>query len=245
MSLTNTLSAMLRDGLSSQTVDRIAAGARSAGGNVEQTLTGFLGADRVAQAKSYVTEKQAGGLTGAQIGGAGALLGALFGGGVGGAVKGGALAVLGSLAYNAYQAHREGAATDAAPVAPPAPSQIAAMTAPQVERTVLRAMIAASMADGVLDEAETAKLMDRIGPDADADDRAFVQAELDAPAAPEAIAAEVSSPEVATEVYLASLLVIDADTPQEMAHLRKLAAALGLQDDIVARLHRMTGAPPL
>ncbi len=244
MSLGNMLGGLLRDALSPQTLDRLKTGAQNAGAGVEGTLETFMGRERVRQAKDYFTEAQAGGLTGAQIGGVGAALGAVFGGGVKGAVKGGALAVLGSLAWRAYESHREGAAAPDSPVAAPSPAQIEAMTAPDTERLVLRAMIAAARADGRIDGAEMDRIVSRLSAEGvTEEDRAFVEAELDRPADPEALAAEASSPEVATEVYLASLLAIDVDHAAETAYLRRLATALGLEPEVVARLHRMTGAP--
>ena len=61
----------------------------------------------------FMRKDQVGGLSGAQIGGIGAIAGALLGGGLGGAARGGAMAVLGTLALSALknaQAKRAGAA---------------------------------------------------------------------------------------------------------------------------------------
>jgi uncharacterized membrane protein YebE (DUF533 family) len=243
MSLGTMLNGLLRDALSPQTTDRLRTGVQNAGAGVEDTLGNFMGRDRVQQAKDYFGQEQAGGMTGAQIGGAGALLGAVFGGGLKGAVQGGALAVLGSLAYKAYASSRAGQDISAPPP-PPSEPQIAAMTAPDTEKLVLRAMIAAARADGRIDGAEMDRIVSRMSADGvTAEDKAFVEAELANPVTPEALAAGVTSPEVATEVYLASLLAIDVDHAAEFAYLRRLATALGLDEDVVARLHRMTGAP--
>jgi uncharacterized membrane protein YebE (DUF533 family) len=244
MSLGNLIGGFLRDGLSPQTMDRLKTGAQNAGEGVEGTLGNFFGNDRVDQAKGYFRDEQAAGLTGAQIGGVGAVLGGLLGGGLGGAARGGALAVLSGLAYKAYQSHREGNADAMAEVAPPAPAQIEAMTAPDTEKLVLRAMIAAARADGRIDGDEMEKIVGRMAADGvTEEDKAFLDAELARPVDPEAIARDVSSPEVATEVYLASLLAIDVDHEAEFAYLRRLAAALGIEREVVIRLHRMTGAP--
>jgi uncharacterized membrane protein YebE (DUF533 family) len=48
----------------------------------------------------------------------------------------------------------------------------------------------------------------------------------------------VKSPEVATEVYAASVLAIDPDHAAEKAYLQMLAARLGLADDLVQEIHR-------
>ena len=82
------------------------AGIDTAG--LQQTAGGF--ADK---ASDFMRKDQVGGLSGAQIGGIGAVAGALLGGGLGGAARGGAMAVLGTLALSALknaQARRAGQA---------------------------------------------------------------------------------------------------------------------------------------
>ena len=59
-----------------------------------------------------MTKDQVGGMSGAQLGGIGAVAGALLGGGVGGAARGGALAVLGTLALGALKNAQAKAAAD-------------------------------------------------------------------------------------------------------------------------------------
>ena len=54
----------------------------------------------------------------------------------------------------------------------------------------------------------------------------------------DAIVKGASQPEVAVEVYAASLLAIDPDHPAEKAYLQMLAARLGLADELVAEIHR-------
>ena len=64
------------------------------------------------RAQDFLRKDQVGSLSGAQVGGIGAIAGALLGGGLGGAAKGGAMAVLGTLALSALksaQAKRAGA----------------------------------------------------------------------------------------------------------------------------------------
>ena len=46
------------------------------------------------------------------------------------------------------------------------------------------------------------------------------------------------SPEVASEIHLASLLAIDTDTAAEKAYLAMLAARLNLPAELVGELHR-------
>ena len=62
--------------------------------------------------------------------------------------------------------------------------------------------------------------------------------QLRAPLDLDGIVREASQPEVATEVYAASLLAIDPDHPAEKAYLQMLAARLGLADELVQEIHR-------
>jgi uncharacterized membrane protein YebE (DUF533 family) len=68
-------------------------------------------------------------------------------------------------------------------------------------------------------------------------------AELQRPLDLEGLAQEVRTPEVAAEVYAASLLSIEVDTTAERDYLRQLASGLGLDDSTVQRIHQMMDAP--
>ena len=61
------------------------------------------------KARDFMKEEQVGNLSGAAVGGIGALAGAVLGGGLSGAAKGGAMAVLGTLALQAIQRARANA----------------------------------------------------------------------------------------------------------------------------------------
>jgi len=67
-------------------------------GNLQRTADGFA-----ESAQDFLRKDQVGGLSGAQVGGIGAIAGALLGGGLGGAARGGAMAVLGTLALSALR----------------------------------------------------------------------------------------------------------------------------------------------
>lgn len=210
------------------------------GGNV---VTGLLGA-----AQSFLGNKQVGNLSGGQLGGLGALAGALLGGGgksVKGAVGGSAMAILGALAINALQSRSVSAGANSAAVAgSPAVEQYAAVADPGTEKLLVRAMIAAAKADGQVDDQEMERIVGKIDTDGVSDEeRRFVSDELNAPVDIAGLAAGATSPVVAAEVYAASLLAIDVDTPEEAGYLRDLAAALGLDATTVARLHELTGTP--
>jgi len=109
---------------------------------------------------------------------------------------------------------------------------------------VLRAMIMAAKADGGIDKAEKARILDTIGSDADAADRAFVEQQMKAPVDPEALAKDVPEAQ-RMQVYSASLMTIRVDTEAEAQYLDRLAKALNLDEPTVNVLHLQMGMQPL
>jgi uncharacterized membrane protein YebE (DUF533 family) len=169
----------------------------------------------------------------AAMGGLGALAGALLGGGRG-AVGGGLLAVLGSLAYAAMQGQGRGA-TAPESLDDPAAVQRKAML-------LLRAMIQAAKSDGQIDAREMERISGKLteaGEDNEA--RAFVLRELRSPLDLEGLAREATSPQEGAEIYAASLMAIELDTQAERDYLARLATALHLPEEAVARIHGALG----
>lgn len=196
------------------------------------------------RARDFASNKQAGGLSGAQIGGIGALAGAVLGGGLGGAARGGAMAILGTLALKAIQASRaeqSGTAPEAARIEE---SEVRSLASPESERLALRAMIAAAKSDGQIDQSEMEKIIGKISADdVTPEEKQFVLQEMGKPLDIDALVADVRDPAQAAQVYAASIIAIDVDTEEERAYLRELASKLGLDNTAVAQLHAMTGAP--
>lgn len=188
------------------------------------------------------------------VGGLAALAGALLGGGGGarrGALGGGLLAVLGSLAYSALNARAQsaGAAPDTAltpPVGlvePQTPAQQQELN--DLAALVVRAMINAAKADGEIDPTEEQRILGKLAEDgADAEAHAFVEAEMHKPLDTAALVQDVAGrPDVAIQVYAASLLAIEVDTPAEEEYLRNLAQSLGLDAATVTQIHETLGVP--
>lgn len=182
---------------------------------------------------------------GAAVAGALALLlGTKSGRKLGGkALKLGSLAALGGVAYSAYQSWQaqSGQAETPESAVPLDRDQGAAAEARSLR--MLRAMIGAARADGHIDAEERRHINEQVralGLDASA--AGFIQAELERPLDPVAMALEVSGVEEAAELYLASLAVIDVDNPMEEAYLQHLATALGLPPSVVAELHQRVEA---
>lgn len=186
------------------------------------------------------------------VGGLGALVGALLGGGTGaarGALGGGAMALLGSLGLEALQGlSRQPAGS--APAALPAelPLGLRAPTTMAEENEleskammVLKAMINAAKADGQIDDAERQRILGKLEEEGtDAEAREFVQAEMRRPFDVDGLP-EAPNPQTAVEVYAASLLAIEVDTPAEREYLHRLAQGLGLEERTVQRLHAALG----
>jgi uncharacterized membrane protein YebE (DUF533 family) len=171
----------------------------------------------------------------------------------------GGLAAIAGLAYTAWRRYEEGRGAPApepgAPAAGPArgrqPLEAAGFLPPggdgagePLARLVLRAMIAAARADGRLDVGERQRIVDRIaGLSLEAGERSALLAEIEKPVSLDELTGSVSGPGQAAEVYAASLLAIEVDSPAERAYLGLLAARLGLADELVASLHRAAGVP--
>lgn len=183
------------------------------------------------------------------IGGLGALAGGLFGGGSG-ALKGGAMALLGSLAVSALRNYGgSGTAATTEDLARDAPLGVRDPQTPAEEEALqhdallaVRAMISAAKADGTIDLSEMQRIMGKLQ-EAGADDeaRAFVDAEMHKPLDLDGLIGDVRSPESAVEVYAASLLAIEVDTPAEREYLQRLASGLGLEANTVNYIHEALG----
>ncbi|WP_299282012.1 tellurite resistance TerB family protein [uncultured Tateyamaria sp.] len=109
---------------------------------------------------------------------------------------------------------------------------------------MLRAMIQAAKSDGQLDDAEQEKLMGQLGGDIDAQEAAFLRAEMGKPVDVDALVAEVPRG-MGPQVYAMSLLAIDLDSQAEAQYLHKLAQGLGMDTGAVNDVHDQLGVPSL
>ena len=172
------------------------------------------------------------------------------------ALKLGGAAAVGGLAYAAYSRYRQrSAAAGQAPAQSAAFPASAAFDSPPTDSgflppsgetaaqsamglAIIRAMIAAAKADGHIDDTERGRIFEQIKTvDLSADEKAFLLEELASPLDIDAIVKLGVTPEVSTELYAASLLAADPDTPAEKAYLQMLAARLGLEQALVDEIH--------
>ena len=169
----------------------------------------------------------------------------------------GGIAAVGALAYAAYQRYSTGgpassgvAATMPEATIQPAPEGSAFLPAKDdaagqenLALILVRAMIAAARSDGRLDAQESQAIFQRIESLGLApEERAMLVAEMGRPVDMDAIVNSAGCLETAAEIYLASILAVDIDTPAEKSYLAMLAARLGLPPDLVTELHRQVEA---
>jgi uncharacterized membrane protein YebE (DUF533 family) len=235
------------------------------GGGLLDGLAGMLGG--VASRTSQAGGAQGGGMLGGRLGdilneagravggnqnlalgGLGALAGVLLGSrrGLGGALRGGlgggVMALLGAMAFQALKARAGQPAR--VPLGLAAPQTEADQA--ELERNselVLKAMINAAKADGQIDEGEIRRILGNVQKTgADQEAQEFLTAEMRKPLeTADLVAAARGKPELAAQLYGASLLAIEVDTPAEKEYLEKLAAALGLEPEVIQRIHQTVG----
>lgn len=157
---------------------------------------------------------------------------------VGGVAKTGAIAALGALAYRTWQGRQQptdGEEADAQAVG----YFIEDSKDPAFSEAVVRVMIAAAHADGVLDEVERTALateMDRLG--ATAEERALLTQPMSEEELFEKIVYSALSPNHAAQLYAAASVVAGVKDEKERAFLKRLADRLGVDHRHAAAMDR-------
>jgi len=198
------------------------------------------------------------GALGGLLGGGG--LGGLLGGAGGGALAAGAmglllgnkkarkfggkaltyggLAALGVIAYKAYgnwQAQQASAPRGE-------PQTIDCLPAAQVElhsQAILKALVAAAKADGHVDERERALIEGEfVKLDNDQELQRWLHSELNKPLDPADVARAASTPEMAAEMYIASVMLVDEESFMEKSYLDELARQLKLEPGLKVELEK-------
>ena len=168
------------------------------------------------------------------------------------ALKMGGMAAVGAIAYGAFQKYNR--AQSSAPQTAHAPVQSELQPAPSgssfmpaenymagrdhLGLTLVRAMIAAARSDGTLDAKESQAIFQRIQTlELAQQDKDLLIEVMGRPVVMYAIVNATTTPEVAAEIYVASILAIDVDTVEEQSYLAMLAARLKLPRELVTQLH--------
>jgi uncharacterized membrane protein YebE (DUF533 family) len=150
----------------------------------------------------------------------------------------GGLAALGVIAYKAFgnwQA-QQGTAPQTAPQTldrlPPA----------QVEehsQAILKALVAAAKADGHIDERERGLIEGEfVKLDNDQQLQHWLHAELNKPLDPADVARAARTPEMAAEMYIASVMLVDEESFMEKSYLDELARQLKLEPGLKVELEK-------
>ncbi len=258
VNFSNILGTLMESGFSKSTTDRLkhamSSGSEKASDalyELTDTLSEFLdgnGSKNVGDMFKGVL-RDAGRVIGKNknlaIGGLGALAGALLGGGgksFKGAIGGGVMAVLGTMAYQALK--KTGQENTEVPLGLQEPENEAQAT--ELEKgaeLVLKAMINAAKADGKIDPNEVRRIIGKIEDAGESEEvRAFLLAELSKPMDMEGfIAAARQKPQLAPQLFAASLLAIEVDTPAEKAYMQALAEKLDIDRKVAADLEKTLG----
>jgi uncharacterized membrane protein YebE (DUF533 family) len=165
------------------------------------------------------------------------------------ATKYGGAAVLGGLAYKAYQNWQS---NDPASAQQTAGAQAAASSEDtfhqqaiehstesesDFELNVIKAMIAAAKADGHIDAQEQQRIFQAVEKmELSSEDKGMVFDYLQKDISIQELANSISTMELKAEIYLASCLVIDPDHPAEREHLDMLGSALALPNELLQQL---------
>ncbi|MEW9918723.1 DUF533 domain-containing protein [Marimonas sp. MJW-29] len=177
-------------------------------------------------------------------GGAGGL-GGLLGGLAGAAGAGGLLGGMGGAVQRRPERNDQsfGAVLNSQFDATPEPEIEPSQEQEAAAGLMIAAMIQAAKSDGTFDEAEKDKLLNQLG-DVDAEEAAFVRAQLAAPVDFNAIVRETPQG-MGPQVYAMSVLGIDLDTQQEAQYLHQLAQGFGMKPAEVNNIHAQLGVPSL
>ncbi|MCR9256736.1 MAG: tellurite resistance TerB family protein [Alphaproteobacteria bacterium] len=166
----------------------------------------------------------------------------------------GGMAVVGGLAYKAwrdYQGRQHGASgtvaspgagLEAAPETAFDPARQIDSAGGDMRLGLLRAMISAAKADGHIDAAEHDKIKQQIdAAGLSGEEKGFVLDAMGQASDPIAVARLAADEPQAAELYVASALAIDIDTPAERQYMDRLGDALRLPADLRRSLEAEVG----
>ena len=210
----------------------------NAGSSIQDLLGSLMGAGQ--------SVKQRVGGDNLAAGGIGALLGALMGGSrstTANTLGGGMMGLLGMMAYKALKnsmASSSGISSQASvpqTYTPSTPQQQASDA-----EIIITAMIDAAKADGQVDAEEFQRITSSLQKNGLGQEGLnYVIQKLQGPMETAKIVAAVKGrPELAAQVYSASLMAITVDTDAERIYLNKLGKAMGMSDELMQNIEQLT-----
>lgn len=194
------------------------------------------------QLSSFVSGKGGAALAGGALG---LLIGNKSGRKIGGKVLTyGGLAVLGTLAYKAYQNYQAQATLPGQQPAQPL-ELLPDKDAETHCKAILVALIAAAKADGHIDDREKQLIDQEVAKFTTTESlRQWLGRELQKPLDPAEVAKSATSETIASEMYLASLLAVDAQNFMEKSYLDELARQMnlpsGLKSELIQQVQQLT-----
>ncbi|NOH26261.1 tellurite resistance TerB family protein [Vibrio europaeus] len=152
------------------------------------------------------------------------------------ALKIGGVAALGALAYKVYNDYQSKQPTSS-------PQETFNSNDNIHDELIIKAMIAAAKADGHVDNEEMERIESTLT-QAGANNQLqqLIHSELNKPLDPGEIARLAQSPQQASEIYLASLIVVDEQNFMEKAYLQELAKQLQLAPEVTFQLEQQLQA---
>ena len=159
---------------------------------------------------------------------------------VGNVLTYGGMAAVGAIAYKAYNNWQSNQAPGVPQAEPQTLDRLPQAQAEQHQRAILLAMVTAAKADGHVDERERGLMTEaltKLG-SGNAEFEQWLAAELNKPLDPAAVARAATTPEMAAEIYIASLLVVNEEHFLERAYLEELARQLRLEPGLKNELEQ-------
>ncbi len=224
-------------------------------GGLGDLLGGLLGGGQSPQSSGGGLSDLLGGLLGGGSGkglgsnknlalGSLAALAAVVLGGKGGmkkALGGGALAMLATMAFSALKKSGHRAQVPLGLRAPE--NDIEVRELENNASLILTSMLNAAKADGQIDKDEFQKILGQAKEEGlDRETQEFIMAEVKKPIDLNGLCAKARhQPELAAQLYAASLLAIEVDTQAEQAYMQQLGQGLGLDRATLQQLHTMVG----
>jgi uncharacterized membrane protein YebE (DUF533 family) len=124
--------------------------------------------------------------------------------------------------------------------APDGPAEVQALEG--TAALVIRGMINAAKSDGQVGADEIQRIVGKLKEAGMGDDaEAWILNQLRQPLDLDAFVAEIPSPEVAAQVYAASLLAVEVDTPQERQYLNDFVRKTGLPPAVAQQIQQTVG----
>ena len=210
----------------------------NAGSGIQELLGSLMGAGQTVRSKVGSDNLAAGGI--------GALVGALMGNSsrstTANTLGGGMMGLLGMMAYKALTSSMNSSAGISAQNIPqtyvqPEPQQQASDA-----EIIIMAMIDAAKSDGQVDAEEFQRITSSLQSNGlGQEGMNYVIKKLQGPMETAKILAAVKGrPELAAQVYSASLMAIDVDTDAERRYLAKLGQAMGLSAEVMQNIEQLT-----